>query len=158
MSPKLDPPYLHHTGLRVGHCQRKTLKYHCCKVRNSQTMLSENLLWKKQIMLINELWGSFNICHGLNQGLQKIHQYCCQSLTRLTTGTEYQKVQRLEFFSFFINIPGSRMLLEQFWYYNDVTIIRLNKIIVAKVIPPKIKCCNFFFVKISTHVFLLITY
>ena len=62
---------------------------------------------------MNELWGSFNICHGCNQELQKIRQYCYHSLTRLTSGTEHQEVQRLEFFSFFINIPVSGILPEK---------------------------------------------
>ena len=62
---------------------------------------------------MNELWGSFNICHGWSQELQKINQFCCHSLTRLTSGTEHQKVQRLEYLVFFINIPVSGILPEQ---------------------------------------------
>ena len=68
---------------------------------------------------MNELWGSFNICHGWSQELQKINQFCCHSLTRLTSGTEHQKVQRLEYLVFL----STFQFLESFQSNFDITMM-----------------------------------
>ena len=149
ISPNLDLLYPLRTGLKVGHYQWKTWKYHCWKARNSQTTLFENLLWQNQIIQMNKLWDISNICHGWSQELQITYRHCYHSQTRLTSGREDQKVPRLECFSL--------LMLHVLKNFN-VTIIKLNKSIVTKVILSKTKCYNIFVIKISTHVFLLITY